>query len=1231
MTCVRSWCGLLLALVALRPVQAWQFSSVQRPRHPSPLTATIDNHQDKITTQSATTNTHSKVNNNLSPAGHDHEAWKRGYTTCPAELGPLYLDLNSDNPMHTIPPDFPDGTYYRNGHGRFEANDGVRVHHMFDGDGLVTAVTFGSRNDTLETNTNHHSNKQRSILFRNRFVQTDGYRRDLQTGGMSRPGTFGTRASGGWWRNVCRTDFKNVANTHVHYDDNSDNQLLYALWEGGWPHVLDPLTLATRPTSDPDGDDLNGLLQKGDGFAAHYRYDPVTKRIVNFGVKLDPAAGTTIISLWELDDQLQAIRGGKTNDKMRLIVPGAGVLHDFALTKNWCVFAMPPAALDTSKALQALVGRNAFVEAIAFAQDATESLVYLVPRAQHLPYGTASRMVAGQDDRVRVIRVPYNFNFHFANAYEDENGNVVIDSVTSDKVELGTNMNNDLTVPIWETVRMEELWPSKYTRLVVDPVQKKVVGQPQVLSTREPEFPSIPRELTGRKHRYAYTVGAHQEFDSGKGANGAVLKIDTQAPELNEAYSFLPHEFVGEQVFCAKKGVDVTQPGCEDKGYLVTFVENRRDLTTDLVIFDVEGKGTLEKGPVTRIRLPTYIPPGLHGIFVPGLTFEDDTRLPGGSTRVPQRASSARMDTSLQARRDSALKIGGMRGGFGRRFPNVARGNPYTRGSSLASAATSVERTSQIRQRCDVCVMGGGFGGLYTALQIDALAKRNNQPLDIVLVDPSDRFVFLPLLYDLVEGTATRQEVCPLYRDLLRDTNIRFIQGNLRNVTVTDGPCALVEAEPSAAKSYRIDFQKGVLSVGATPQSILAQVPGAAEHTQPFYTQEHALQTRQLLERLERQASAKRLNIAVVGGGYGGVELAACLQRRFGKKAAQITLLARSPPLQGTRAEPVVDRALEKLGVQVELCGVDAIEPVATSQQEANPFMQPQLYVRRTRRGDESKELSKELDQGKAWDAVFWTAGSSPSEPVSSKDALTELERVNGRLATDATLRCTFPKSLSSSSIASPSAKTQPPIWALGDCAEIIGGVPTPRTAQVAMQQADVVAYNLCLDLGVMRQTARSRRMARPQKFVYRDLGSMIMLGGVDGIVAAPPDSSTLGPVFAPLIDTARIGLGVADSLLRQQSSSSSTESSKPPSLANLSLSGYGLVPNQARGNLAGTLAGAARRAVYAARMPTNRQKAYAAASATLSTVWTLAKEASAAAAAGVGHDGDRDGVEPES
>jgi carotenoid cleavage dioxygenase-like enzyme len=100
------------------------------------------------------------------------------------------------------------------------------------------------------------------------------------------------------------------------------------------------------------------------------------------------------------------------------------------------------------------------------------------------------------------------------------------------------------------------------------------------------------------------------------------MKVDAEDPSQTELYRFENFEFVGESVFVEKVGKDVTKRQEEDAGYLLTYLTNGRDKTTDLVIFDVEGRGSLSKGPIARMRLPTFVPQGLHGCFAKGVTFD---------------------------------------------------------------------------------------------------------------------------------------------------------------------------------------------------------------------------------------------------------------------------------------------------------------------------------------------------------------------------------------------------------------------------------------------------------------------------------------------------------------------------------------------------------------------------------------------------------------------------------
>lgn len=72
-----------------------------------------------------------------------------------------------------------------------------------------------------------------------------------------------------------------------------------------------------------------------------------------------------------------------------------------------------------------------------------------------------------------------------------------------------------------------------------------------------------------------------------------------------------------------------------------------------------------------------------------------------------------------------------------------------------------------------VCIVGGGFAGLYTALKLENLARAQGQNLQVTLIDRKEKFVFSPLLYELTIGAATLSEVAPLYRDLLSKSKVR--------------------------------------------------------------------------------------------------------------------------------------------------------------------------------------------------------------------------------------------------------------------------------------------------------------------------------------------------------------------------------------------------------------------------------------------------------------------------
>mmetsp|Transcript_7435 Transcript_7435/g.20661 ORF Transcript_7435/g.20661 Transcript_7435/m.20661 type:complete len:117 (+) Transcript_7435:198-548(+) len=103
------------------PILAWfhHASVPSSARTPSPV---------QLGSTSATapseTSTTTDADTKLSRSGHDHEAWKAGYTSCTVEMPPTLLDIAD------LPDDFPSGTYYRNGHACFESPDGIRASEL---------------------------------------------------------------------------------------------------------------------------------------------------------------------------------------------------------------------------------------------------------------------------------------------------------------------------------------------------------------------------------------------------------------------------------------------------------------------------------------------------------------------------------------------------------------------------------------------------------------------------------------------------------------------------------------------------------------------------------------------------------------------------------------------------------------------------------------------------------------------------------------------------------------------------------------------------------------------------------------------------------------------------------------------------------------------------------------------------------------------------------------------
>lgn len=340
-------------------------------------------------------------------------------------------------------------------------------------------------------------------------------------------------------------------------------------------------------------------------------------------------------------------------------------------------------------------------------------------------------------------------------------------------------------------------------------------------------------------------------------------------------------------------------------------------------------------------------------------------------------------------------------------------------------------------QQVRICIIGGGFGGLYTALRLSEFDWSKDQKPEIILIDKSDRFLFSPLLYELITGEMQTWEIAPPFAEILANTGIVFYQKEVTGIDVNNQQIQLADSAP-------LSYDKLVIAMGGkTPLDI---VPGAIDHAIPFRTLQQAYRLEEKLRLLE-EANPEKIRVAVVGGGYSGVELACKIADRLGEKG-RIRIIDRGDKILKSSPEfnrEAATKALEQrkiwldLDTEVEQVEADSISLLYKGKSDTIPV-----------------------------DIVMWTVGNQVSQLITQ---LPLKHNDEGLLVTQATLQVSDLEN----------------IYALGDVADNkdATGQIVPATAQAAFQQSDYCAWNIWASL--------THRPLLP--FRYQPLGEMMTLG----------------------------------------------------------------------------------------------------------------------------------------
>ncbi|MDH3472029.1 MAG: NAD(P)/FAD-dependent oxidoreductase, partial [Acidimicrobiia bacterium] len=360
-----------------------------------------------------------------------------------------------------------------------------------------------------------------------------------------------------------------------------------------------------------------------------------------------------------------------------------------------------------------------------------------------------------------------------------------------------------------------------------------------------------------------------------------------------------------------------------------------------------------------------------------------------------------------------------------------------------------------------VIIIGGGFAGAEAA-------RRLGNKLDVTLVSDDNYLLFTPMLAEVAAGDIEPRHIIAPLRQLC--PKARVVVGE---VTVIDLDNLKVTVRLELGRDpIELAADAIVLASGGVPST--HGVAGVAEHGLTFKNMLDALRIRRrvpaLLEAAATTGDARLLEVAVIGAGYSGVELAAGLmdfmveaRRRFYPEAPRpkVTLLDfgdRVAPMLPKRMSAKAAEALKERQVDVRL-GAKVVEVVAEGVL---------------------------LDDGSRFEAgtTIWTAGVRGAELGSSVPG----DKKHDRVLVDENLRTGTPG-----------------VYAMGDAAVVPdgrGGI-CPPTAQHALRQGKYFAEHLP-DLMAGKKVKR---------FMYQTRGQLVSVGhrNAVGSVLGIPVSGFIG------------------------------------------------------------------------------------------------------------------------